>query len=364
MNMDLYDDVLVLASKGLFEEALEAADEIGDPFERTDALIEVAFKAKDGRKDIIPHILEKIHKSLKKVKDPSDRVYLYSKLARFHATIGNGDESAELFDRAAEEITRIKNEGERAIAMAILAQNLALTGFVDEAMETFNEAFDAIISAEMDYRAKLDVIAEVGSLIESAGDSLESRDAIRFYEMAFDIFDKLRISHRAADVEKKLKMARTLYYHGSPEIREALLEGKYNYALKLVEKRYRDPQERFIVMLEIASWLKQIGVPEYLDVLEEAFKLFEKIGLSETNVQRAAAILSGMGELEKALKFAIEIKDPEGRDNALAAISLKLAERKDFLEAREVAKLIGNSMLRARLLEEIAKIEKEVGWEP
>ncbi len=362
--MSSYDDVLALASEGLFEEALQAADEIEDPFERVDALIEVAFKAKDGREDVIPHILERINKSLKKIKDPSDKGYLYSKLARFYAIIGNRNESTELFNRAAEEIMKIKNEGERAIAMAILAQNLALTGFVDEAIGMFNEAFDAIISAELDYRTKLDVITEIAGLIESAGDSLESRDAIKFYEMAFDIFDKLRVSHRAADVEKKLKMARTLYYHGPPEVRKALLEGKYNHALGLVEKLYRDPQDRFIAMLEIASWLKQTGVPEYLDVLDYAFKLFEKIGLSETNVQRAAAILSGMGELEKALKFAIEIKDPEARDDALAAISLKLAEKKDFLEAREVAKLIGDSMLRTRLLEEIAKIEKEVGWEP
>ncbi|WP_238516222.1 tetratricopeptide repeat protein [Thermococcus gammatolerans] len=363
MSMSSYDDILVLASKGLFEEAIKAAGEIEDPFEWADALLEIAFRAKDVRRDLVPLLLEEIRRTLKKIKDPGDRAYIYSKLARFHAVTGNGDEATEVFDRAAEEIARIKDEGERAIAMAVLAQNLALTGLTEEAIETFNEAFDAAISAEMDYRTKLDVITEIAGLIENAGDSLDSREAIRFYEMAYDIFDKLRISHRAADVEKKLKMARTLYYHGPPEVRAALLEGRYNYSLKLIEKLYKDPQERFIAMLEMASWLKQIGAPEYLDVLEGAFKLLERIGLSETNVQRAAAILSGMGELEKALRFAVEIKDPEKRDDALAAISLKLAERKDFLEAREVAKLIGNSMLKARLLEEIAKIEEESRWE-
>lgn len=360
--MSSYDDILVLASKGLFDEAVASVMEINDPFERVDALLEIAFRVRGTRKDLIPHLLEGIERALKKVKEPMDRAYLYSKLARFYSYIGNAEESSEFFDRAADEIARIKDEGERAIAMAVLAHDLALAGFVDEAIETFNKAFDAVIAAEMDYRTKLDVITEMTGLIESAGDSLDSPQAIGLYEMAYDIFDKLRINHRAANVEKKLKLARTLYYHGVPKVRRALLEGRYHYSLKTIERLYKDPQERFIALLEMANWLKQIGVPEYLDVLERAFELFGRIGLSEANVQRAAAILTEMGELEKALRFAIDIKDPEKKDDALAAISLKLAERKDFLEAREVTGLISNSMLKARLLEEIARIEEKSRW--
>ena len=361
--MDSYDDILVLASKGLFDEAVSSAMEINDPFERADALLEIAFRAMGTRKDLIPHLIDAIERTLKKVKESTDRAYLYSKLARFYSSIGNPEKSSEFFERAADEIAKIKDNGERAIAMAILAHDLALAGFVDDAVETFNEAFDTVIAAEMDYRTKLDVITEIASLIESAADRLDSPQAIGLYEMAYDIFDKLRISHRAADVEKKLKLARTLYHHGVPEVRKALLEGRYHYSLKTLEKLYKDPQERFIALLEMANWLKQIGVPEYLDVLERAFELFGRIGLSEVNVQRAAAILTEMGELEKALRFAIDIRDPEKRDDALAAISLKLAERRDFPEAREVTGLISNSMLKARLLEEIARIEEESRWD-
>lgn len=356
--MASYDNISLLVSKGLFEDAIQAALSLEDPVEQADAFIDIAVGAKDSRPDITSELLERARKIARKVKDPRDRAYLNSRLAHAYSVIGNPAVASEFFDSAAEEIGKIKDDGERAVSTAILAYHLSMAGFLDEAMDAFNEAFDMAISAGMDYRKKLDIITEIAGLIEAAGDGLKSSDALRFYEIAYDIYDKLRISQKAADLEKKVELARTTYYHGTPEIREALLEGRYKFAVKTVEKGIKDPQERFIAILEIANWMKRMGALEYLDVLDEAFNLLDRIGLSDRNVQRAAAILTDMDELERALKFAIDIKDPEKRDEALAAIALKLAERKEFHEARNVAALVSDSMLKTRLSAEIARIEE------
>jgi len=357
------EDVKVLAVRGLFEDAINLAAQIEEPSDRADALIEVALRAAGSRGDLMQRIMELIEKSLKKIKEPYERAYVLSRLGHLQSRIGNGEEASALFDEAADSIARIKDVGERVLALALMAYYLAVSGFIEDALAVFEEAFNLAVSANMDYRKKLDLIIEVASFIEAAGDALSAGDALRFYEMAYDIFDKLYVSQKAAEVEKKMDVARTVSDFGSPEVRKALLEGRYRYALRSLQKRLKDPQDRFIAMLELAHWLRKVGAPEYLDVIDGAFKLLEGIGLSQTNVQRAAAILTEMGSPERALSFALEIKDPEKRDEALAAVALKLAEGRDFLYAREVAGRVGDSMLRARLLQEIGRIEGRERWE-
>ncbi len=361
--MSTADEVALLASKGLFEEAIDAALELEDPTERLNALTDIALHAYGKRNDLLPSLFDDALKILKKIKNSYDRAYAYSKLAYVYSVIGDHENAAEFFDRAADEVARIKSEGDKALALSVLAYYLAISGFIDEAISSFNEAFDMLISASMDYRRKLDVITEVAGMMENAGDALHSRNAIRFYEIAYDIFDKLYINQRAAEVEKKLEVAKIMLYYGYPDVREALLEGRYQFAVSLLQRRLKDPQELFMALLEVAHWMKHVGAAEYLDVLEAAFKLFGSIGLTEENVQRSAAILTDMGELEKALKFALEIKDLEKRDDALAAIALKLAEKKEFADAREVVKAVSNPMLKAKLAGEIGKLEDQYKME-
>ncbi|WP_297523632.1 tetratricopeptide repeat protein [Thermococcus sp.] len=361
--MAAVDDVRVLAARGLFEDAIGLAAQIEEPSDRVDALIEVALRAAGSRDDLMQRIMGLIDKSLKKIKEPYERAYVLSRLGHLHSRIGNVEEASELFDEAADSIAKIKDVREKTLALALMAYHLTTAGFIEDGLAAFEEAFNLAVSANMDYRRKLDLIIEVANFIEAAGDALSAGDALRFYEMAYDIFDKLYVSQKAAEVEKKMDVARTVSDFGSPEVRKALLEGRYMYALKSLQKRLKDPQDRFIAMLELAHWLKKVGAPEYFDVMDEAFKLLEGIGLSQANVQKAAAILTEMGSPERALSFALEIKDPEKRDEALAAVALKLAEGRDFIYAREVAGKVGDSMLRARLLQEIGRIEERERWE-
>jgi tetratricopeptide (TPR) repeat protein len=358
-QMGELNDIILLASKGLLKEALDGAYEIQDTAERAEAFLEIALRANGIRGEVERIALEEATKLLKKLKDSYDRAYLYSKAAYVHYLIGDGDSSSEFFEKAADEIAKIKDVKEKVLSLGILAYYLALSGLPEEALSQFNDAFEMAVSANIDYRSKIDLLIELGGLIENTGDALHSKDALEFYQMAYDIFDKLYVSHRAAEVEKKLELAKTVYLFGDPEIRKALLEGRYRYAVSLLQKTIDDPQKLLIALLEVSAWLKKVGSPEYLDVLEAAFRLFDRIGLSDKNVQRAAAILTDMGELEKALEFARKIADPEKRDEALAAISLKLAERGEFLDARDVVSLVSDSMMKAKLLQEIAKMEKE-----
>lgn len=357
--MNGVEEVTLLASKGLFEEALEKAWEIEDPVERAEAFLEIALRANGVNGEVEHRALEEAIKLLKKVKDIYDKAYLYSKAAYVYSLLGETEEASEFFDRATEEIAKIKDEREKVLSIGILAYYLALSGFIDEALSHFNEAFEIAVSASIDYRTKTDILIELAGIMENTGDALHSKEAIQFYQIAYDIFDKLYVSQRAAEVEKKLDLAKTVYLFGDPEIRKSLLEGRYRYALSLLQKAIEDPQKLFIALLEVAAWVKKVGSPEYLDILGAAFRLFDRIGLSDQNVQRAAAILTEMGELERALQFAKKIADPIKRDEALAAIAIKLAEKREFLDARDVAGLISDSMMRARLLREMANIEEK-----
>ncbi|ASJ01495.1 tetratricopeptide repeat protein [Thermococcus gorgonarius] len=358
--MEKLDNILLLASKGLFDEALEEARKLEDPFDRADALLEIAIKA-NGVNGIAQHqALEEAVELLRKIKDPYDRAYLSSKIAHVYSLLGDYDTANEFFEIAIDEIARIKDIREQVLGICVLAHYLARSGFFEEALAQFNDAFELAVSANIDYRSKIDLLIEVASIIENTADFLHSRDAIEFYKIAYDIFDKLYVSQKAADAEKKLNLAKTVYFFGTPEIRKVLLEGRYRYVVSLLEKSIEDPQDLFIALLEVSSWAKKVGSPEYLDVLGVAFRLFDRIGLSEKNVQKAAVILTDMDELERALKFAMKIADPAKRDEALRTISLKLAERKDFSEAFEVAALVSDPKKRRDLVENISELKKKL----
>ncbi|MDV3103853.1 tetratricopeptide repeat protein [Thermococcus waiotapuensis] len=358
--MEKLEGILHLASRGLFDEALEEARKLEDPFDRVDALLEIAIKASGINGMAQQRALGEAVELLRKIKDPYYSAYLSSKVAHVYSLLGDYDTASEFFEVAIDEIARIKDIHEQVMGVCVLAHYLARSGFFEEALARFNEAFELAVSAGIDYRSKIDLLIDVASIMENTADVLDSKDAIEFYKTAYDIFDKLHIGQRAADVEKKLSLARTVYFFGTPEIRKALLEGRYHYAVSLLEKSIKDPQDLFIALLEVSAWVKTVGSPEYLDILGAAFRLFDRIGLSEKNVQRAAVILTTMGELERALEFAMKILDPVKRDEALESIALKLAERKDFSEAFEVAAMVSDPKKKGVLVEKISELKKKL----
>jgi len=356
--MEEVDEVRAMAERGLFEEALQRAWEIDDRALRVEAVIEVAGRAVKLKPELSRQALEKANQWLDGVKDPHTRAVLLSKMAFVHHLLG--DDNEDLFDEALSLASSIDNRLELGSVLSVIAYYMAVSGLPDEAYQVFNDAFDVIMEAEVDYRTKLDTIIEMAGLIEGAGDELPPGDAIKFYEMAYDIFDKLRINADAVRVEKKMNLARTLRNHGTPELRRFLLEGKFVHAVNAVEKKLRDKPDLFLALLEIALWMKKIENPSYLDVLDKAMSKLQKLDeLDSETIEKSAIVLTEMGELRRALEFTMRIRDTEKRDQALTAIALKLAEDGFYEGARKVAYAIKDMNLKKAVMDEITVMEEE-----
>ncbi len=357
--MTTLDDVVPLIERGRYEEAIERIAELGDPLDRIEAITRIIRRIHlDGPSDWIPELVEDAVYIIERMNDPSDRVAGYALLASTLSSIGYTDEAVDFFDLAVAEADSIGEPLERAVSTSILAYYLAVSGYPEQALETFNAAFDALVGAEVAYRLKVDGMIRIAELMEKAGDGLPSKDALEFYRAAFDIFDKLSVNQRAAMVEKRIELVKTLYDVGLPTIREAVLEGRNHYALALIDKMYSGVA-RLIGYLEVALWLKRVNNPEYLDIVDEAFKKCTRPRFTDSNVQLIARLLTELGNLKEALKFATGIADVRKRSEVMKAIAFELLARDDYEAAIKVAKSIPDPVVRNETIMEINAVRGE-----
>ncbi|WP_240910703.1 hypothetical protein [Thermococcus sp. MV11] len=359
--MTTREEIEMLIRRGYYDEALSEVEELEDPMDRVEVLTDIAvvIHQRGGPEDWIPSLIEDAMYIAKKLKDPAQKAVAYSVIASALGIIGYEDDAMDFFGRALDITDDIKNPIEKGIVLSTLAYHLAVGGYPESALEVFNVAFDTIIGAEIPYTHKVDGIIRIAELMEKAGDALPSSKALEFYKMAFDIFDKLHVNQRAAVVEKKIDLAKTVYEVGLPEVRESLLKGRYHYALAIVEKKYHGVT-RLIGELEISFWMKRVNNSEYLDVVDRAFAKCENPVFTEANVQKIASLLTEIGSLSRALEFAMEIRDNRKRSEALKAIAVELAKRHEFEDARKVVEGIPDPEIKAEALTEVAAIEESV----
>ncbi|NJE00311.1 hypothetical protein [Thermococcus sp. JdF3] len=352
--MTTLEDVIPLIERGYYEEALDKIEKLNDPLDKVDAMTQMAITihSKGGPADWIPTIIDDATYIVQKMDNPTDRAMGYSMIASALGRMEYHDEAADFFNSAIEELDGVKDTTEKGIALAFLAYHMALSGYSEQALEVFNLAFDSTINAEMAYRLKVDCLLKIAELLEKAGDSVPSSRALKFYEMSFDIFDKLNVNQQAAIVEKKIELTKTVYDVGLPQIRRALLEGKNHYALAILDRNYSGVV-RLIGALEIALWMKRVNNPEYLDVVDKAFESCQNPHFTEANVQQIAKLLTALGSLKRALAFAIKIKDIRKKSEAMKAIAIELALNEDVDSAEKLAINIPDPQVREEALIEI-----------
>ncbi|MCD6372452.1 MAG: hypothetical protein J7L37_02720 [Thermococcus sp.] len=360
--MTTLEDVRSLTERGYYEEALEKIPELEDPLDQLEALRETVQHIVEHRGPVewIPDIVEDMQYITKKLKEAENKALGYGMIGSALAVAGYTSEAAEFFERAIKETRKIKNDIERGEVLANIAYELAVAGYPEEALEIFDSAFDTIIYAGVNYNLKVDAILHLGELMEKTGDILPAQTAMKFYRMAFDIFDKLQANQKAAIADKKFRLSQTVYDVGLPSIRKALLEGRPHYALALMEKMY-EGTPRLIGTLEIALWMKMVNDLEYIDVVERAFQKCKDLRLTEANTQKIAKLLTDLGELKKAMEFSERIGDPEKRSEVIKAIALELAKMKKLDEAIEIAHLIPIPRIRDQTLEDIITLEEKAG---
>ncbi|WP_054839543.1 hypothetical protein [Thermococcus sp. JCM 11816] len=358
------DDILALAERGgQFDEAIQRVPELYDPVEQIRALTKIALiMAEKGLGEWVWDVIEDAEYIAENSKESYVKSLGYALIGAALFKLGGDQDGAEEYlDMALEEASGIEDPLEKGgEVVAEIARSVAMTGDLDGAMELFDEAFDLIARAEIDYRTKVDELIKIGGEIieKTGGDDLPSRTAREFYRIAFDIFDKLRVNQRAAIVEKKLLLTKTVENVGLPEIRKALLEGRYHYALALIRRKFEGVKV-LMGQLEVALWMKMVNdPPEYIDLTNQTLSELQNTEvLPPSNAYSIALILTELEYLREALYFVRLIDDQVKRDEALRKIALAFSEQGEFEAARKVAGAISDPILRTQTLRDIEAIE-------
>ena len=352
-------EIEVLVAEGLYEDALEKVHGLKDTLDKVRALtsIALALHHDNGDEEWIETLLEDARYLAGRIRNQEDAVAAYSLIASTYGRAGREAEALELFEEGIDMAGEIGNPILRSRALANLAYYLAIAGFVTSALDVFEIAFDGIVRAEAEYTLKVDYLIEIAELLEKAGDSLNSKEALPFYRRAHDIFEKLHVGQKAILLDKKAKLASMLIHAGSPEIRRALFEGDDHRAVSMASRMYSGPS-RVIGLLEVAFWIKKMEGKEYHEVIENALREGGDVRLSEAHIQYIAKLLTELGSLENAIAFARMIGDVRERSEALGALAAALARRGRLKAAHRVAGEIPDEELKQKIMDEIATMEE------
>ncbi|MFA4647536.1 hypothetical protein P8X24_09860 [Pyrococcus kukulkanii] len=322
------EEIIELVRRGLIDEALQHLEELED-IDKVIVLSEAAVVTMNP--DFID---EAIYILEKHVKRSEDKVIGYSEIALALAKIGYYEEATEYFNRAISLLNKL-DKYDAAISAMFLGTRLARAGFYDSAFDAFEDSFDMIIDLDIDVSKKTDLILSLADIIEKTGDELTSDIALKFYERAYDIFDKLKVGHRAGMLEKKIRLSKVLSFTKDPEIRKLTYEGRFRQAVYKVHEKF-EREKRGLAVLEIALWANENNMPEGTELLEIALKEIEPLKLSDEEVKRAVEVLVKLEKFQKAIEFAESIRNGKVRDEALAIIGERFIELGEVGELREL----------------------------
>lgn len=356
--MTTFDDIMALVARGFWDEAIERVSKLPDNFDKVSALIYIATElyAKTGDIGQVLALLNDAEYYAGKIKDPESKAVVYAHLGFAYSTFGEMEESGKLFSEAFEYLNKLPPSPEKAEIISYVAHYMGMTGFFDDAMELFEEAFDLVVNSRIEYVQKLDLLIRIGDMLVETGDALSSKEALPFYERAFDIFDKLRVMDKGADVRKKIELCKTLLYSGTPAIRKAMKEGRYTYTFRVIEDSSMPPKEKAIALLEVALWLRKMELPTYIEVVDSAMKYLNLEELSGEEMERVAELLTAVGKLREALQLAVKVEDDTKRSELLKGIALELAGEGDFAGAENIISRIPDPIVKEEALREYREI--------
>ncbi|AAL80440.1 hypothetical protein PFDSM3638_01520 [Pyrococcus furiosus DSM 3638] len=317
MKDDIVESVETLVRKGMIEEAIKIVENLQENFDKVIALCKIAELTRDES------FLEDAIYFLKKIKDHDNKAIGYGEVAKVYALLGYEEESLELFEEAVK-LTKNLNPVDKAITLTILANRLALAGFVDLSLEMFQNAFAEIIELNIELTKKTDLIIQLAEILEASGDALDSENALKFYEMAQDIYKNLKLGQREGIIEKKIELTRTLMHTSYPDIRKLAYEGRFIQALHEIEKRFGG--NNVIPLLELTAWAYKTNVFERLKLKEITMEKLSASKLSDEEKFKVVQLLLEIDDTLKAYEIAITLESQELREKALVLIGLKMID--------------------------------------
>lgn len=350
-------DIVFLVRNGKYEEALELVNNLDNNLDKVLALSAMAKVIYPQDMEMAYGFLEDAEYFSEKIKDKGEKAKALANIASAYYKIGDTEYALELFEDAIKEAEKIKKPEDRIYPLANIAYYMGISGLVDFSLDLFERVFDIVVNLRVNYVKKTEYLIDLGNIIESVGDELPSEEAIKFYERAHDLFEKLRVPAKAATVERKIDLARTLATVGLPEIRKAVSEGKYIYATKLIIRTFND-ETVFIGLLEVALWMKKNETLGYSQIVETALKYLQELQIPKRYLHYVIKLLTGLERFKEALKLSMNIEDVELRSEIMAEIAVGMLKSGEVEGAFKIAELIPDIHIRAATVAELRKILK------
>jgi len=350
-------DIVFLVRNGKYEEALKLVNNLDNNLDKVLALSAMAKVIYPQDMEMAYGFLEDAEYFSEKIKDKGEKAKALANIASAYYKIGDTEYALELFEDAIKEAEKIKKPEDRIYPLANIAYYMGISGLVDFSLDLFERVFDIVVNLRVNYVKKTEYLIDLGNIIESVGDELPSEEAIKFYRRAHDLFEKLHVPTKAATVERKIDLARTLATVGLPEIRKAVSEGKYIYATKLIIRTFND-EKIFIGLLEVALWMKKNETLGYSQIVETALKYLQELQIPKRYLHYVIKLLTGLERFKEALKLSMNIEDVELRSEIMAEIAVGMLKSGEVEGAFKIAELIPDIHIRAATVAELRKILK------
>ncbi|ALV62488.1 hypothetical protein ADU37_CDS07890 [Thermococcus sp. 2319x1] len=351
------EDIVFLVRNGKYEEALKLLNNLDNNLDKVLALSAMAKVIYPQDMEMAYGFLEDAEYFSEKIKDKGEKAKALANIASAYYKIGDTEYALELFEEAIKEAEKIKKPEDRIYPLANIAYYMGISELVDFSLDLFERVFDIVVNLRVNYVRKTEYLIELGNIMENVGDELPSEEAIKFYERAHDLFEKLRVPAKAATIERKIDLARIMATVGLPEIRKAVSEGKYIYATKLIIRTFND-EKMFIGLLEVALWMKKNETLGYSHIVETALKYLQEIQISNHYLHYVIKLLTELERFEEALKLSMNIEDVELRSEIMAEISVGMLKSGEIEGAFKIAELIPDIHIRAATVAELRKILK------
>ncbi|ASJ02971.1 hypothetical protein A3L09_06715 [Thermococcus profundus] len=335
--------------RGAFAEALRERN----PFRRAVMIAEII--ARSYREEFVPQLIE----ALEEIKSPKELAIAESYTARAFYALEMERDGERHFQRAFEELRRMASPMETAEVLGIIGKNLVLSGRYSDGLKAFRKAFDTLQSARAVYSEVVSGLVNLARRVEMSAEEIPNEIALKFYELASDIYESLGFKLQAREIKEKMKTAEEVFKRGSLAVTELLERGDVDRALQMA--RFLPPGERAVAMLNVSYWL---FIHDYSDLAREVFNdatemlLVGKFKAREGEIEAVAYKFLRVGKLNEAMVLAGLLRDERRFSELMGEIALTYARRGEVEQAKELAMRIGDILIRDKVAKAIREVEE------
>ncbi|ASJ00726.1 hypothetical protein [Thermococcus gorgonarius] len=333
--------------RGAFAEAIKEKD----PLKRVKMISEIISRS--YREEFLPALLD----SLSAITSPKERAIAESYVGKAFYSLELEKEGEKSFEKAFEYLRRISSPVSQGEALIEIGKNLVLSGRYSDGLRAFMDAYDRFQSSRALYSEIVSNLIFLAKAVEESAEEIPNEMALDFYLFAVTIYDSLGFKLQSKEIKEKMKIAKEVFRRGSAEVMELLEKGEADKALQMA--RFLPPGQRALAMLNVSYWLFVHDMNDLAKVVfEDAVEtlLVGKFPINEKEVEALAYKFLRLGKTKEALTLAGLISDSRRFSELIGEIALYHARRGDVERAMELARRIGDILIKDKVISEIERV--------